>query len=520
MRIGKISVSILIVFTGIYISLLMAMNQHSMLISDILSPIGALISILLIHFSILKMNKKNKIPWIIFLLSSFSYFIADSIWFYKEIYLASEVPFPYYSDIFYVASAIFNIIAVVLYVAGGKISGIIKASFDVIIAMTVVVTLSLKFIISPILLDSSMTTMQRFVSALYPIADIGYAYALIAFILINKLNRKEIQTVGFLVVSFLMWITADLAYSFMNITDSYIAGGLIDPLWSAGMVSLGVASVFKYIEEETGQDSKVESVTGLLKNIDSKFRIILPYSLVCTLMILVSWRHITTDILVAGAVMAAMLIIVRQVYTIKDNRNLIRLVESKNSELSMAKLEIELRNSNLEMINLLKEKEAQTDFLTGLYNRRFIDMKIKSLHIDSELANKKLSIMLIDVDNFKAINDMSGHSAGDDILKIIADKIKMNVRSDDYVGRYGGDEFIVILPDADIDLSISIGERLCSQVEDLSLKTCEDCRPVTLSIGCSEIIKGELAKDMIKRADEALYMAKREGKNRTIAKVA
>jgi diguanylate cyclase (GGDEF)-like protein len=136
--------------------------------------------------------------------------------------------------------------------------------------------------------------------------------------------------------------------------------------------------------------------------------------------------------------------------------------------------------------------------------------------LDAELkyvqrSRHRLSVALIDVDYFKAINDIQGHAAGDAALRDVADAISSHLRGRDYLGRYGGDEFLLILPNTPCSIALSVTERLNRAVTNLHLTA--GTTPLTLSIGITEAVPHDDAASLLARADKALYQAKSDGRN-------
>ncbi|AAC06416.1 GGDEF domain-containing protein [Aquifex aeolicus] len=163
----------------------------------------------------------------------------------------------------------------------------------------------------------------------------------------------------------------------------------------------------------------------------------------------------------------------------------------------------------------LYERMALTDPLTGLYNRRvFTEMAEKEL-AKAKRYGYNFSILMIDIDNFKKINDTYGHDVGDLVLKKISEILKRNVRGADLVARFGGEEFIVMLSNTNLNGAVKKAEQLRRMIEQtpIELPNGEKLR-VTVSIGVSTYRGHESLEELIKEADQALYEAKRKGKNR------
>jgi diguanylate cyclase (GGDEF)-like protein len=154
--------------------------------------------------------------------------------------------------------------------------------------------------------------------------------------------------------------------------------------------------------------------------------------------------------------------------------------------------------------------ESQKDSLSGAFNRRGIEVKLAAELKRVRNGKHKLSVALIDVDYFKSINDVQGHAAGDAALRGIAGTIAKHLRGRDYLGRYGGDEFLLILPQTPCSIALGVTERLCNAVNNLPAS---GTVPLTLSIGLTEAVNGDDAVTLIARADKALYQAKSDGRN-------
>lgn len=161
---------------------------------------------------------------------------------------------------------------------------------------------------------------------------------------------------------------------------------------------------------------------------------------------------------------------------------------------------------------------AITDSLTGLYNRRYLETHLNHLIEHYINRGKPLSVVTVDVDFFKAINDSHGHDVGDMVLRELSVRLKANTRSIDLCCRVGGEEFIVVLPNTASELASRIAERLRRSMASKSF----DCGkglmvPVTVSVGVSSLSGADDTLDkLLKRADQALYTAKREGRNRVV----
>ncbi|MDA8124680.1 MAG: sensor domain-containing diguanylate cyclase [Deltaproteobacteria bacterium] len=163
------------------------------------------------------------------------------------------------------------------------------------------------------------------------------------------------------------------------------------------------------------------------------------------------------------------------------------------------------------------EKLASLDKLTGLYNRHAFDIVIGQLLSRSRRTQEPFSVVLFDIDHFKEVNDRCGHSAGDQMLKEVARVAKARLRSADILCRWGGEEFLAVLPGCRVADAVRIAEGLRQAVVDVALPCREQVIRVTASLGVAEYLPGEEIDPLLQRADRALYRAKEEGRNRVAA---
>ncbi|MFH2091148.1 MAG: diguanylate cyclase [Pseudomonadota bacterium] len=179
---------------------------------------------------------------------------------------------------------------------------------------------------------------------------------------------------------------------------------------------------------------------------------------------------------------------------------------------------VEIFSDNSKNINLIKEleilrSETYTDILTQVGNRRFIEFDLNQRFEDLETHDIEFGILLFDIDKFKHINDTFGHDIGDAVLKMVSKTIFNIIRSLDSICRWGGDEFIVILPNVDKEMLSIIAEKIRLFVEKTWLQTSGTILRTTLSIGATMAKKTDTIDSLIKRADNGMYQSKQKGRN-------
>ncbi|MCV2354797.1 diguanylate cyclase [Paucibacter sp. B2R-40] len=177
-------------------------------------------------------------------------------------------------------------------------------------------------------------------------------------------------------------------------------------------------------------------------------------------------------------------------------------------ELTVAQRTQELTQKNLEL-----EQLAVTDCLTRLYNRLFLDRAMEREQAAAGRSGRGFALILVDVDCFKRINDSLGHQAGDAVLVALAQILQSRVRASDVVGRWGGEEFLIICPDTDLAGAQQMAETLRQRIEEFVFPQVGSC---TASFGVSVCAPGESGSTAVARADQALYAAKQAGRNRVM----
>jgi diguanylate cyclase len=190
--------------------------------------------------------------------------------------------------------------------------------------------------------------------------------------------------------------------------------------------------------------------------------------------------------------------------------------KSLEARLTASRQEIEQLQQNLETVRT----ESLTDPLTTLANRKFFDSELRKFVAEAKAGNEPLTLLMSDVDNFKAFNDKFGHLTGDQVLRLVAMAVKQNVKGQDIAARYGGEEFAVALPKTALRSAITVADHIRRAVMNKELmkrSSGERLGRVTISIGVALLRPSDTPQSLIERADKCLYVAKRSGRNRVIS---
>lgn len=201
---------------------------------------------------------------------------------------------------------------------------------------------------------------------------------------------------------------------------------------------------------------------------------------------------------------------------------LARVLEAARAEELKARIVNERQKAALEAANEELNRLATRDPLTGLENRRSFLASAERLQALAARTGRPASVLMIDVDHFKTVNDERGHAAGDQALTAVARECLDCLRSSDVLGRTGGEEFAAVLPDTDVDAADEVAQRIRARVETLRPLSDDDAFSLTISIGVAPLLPGraDAVARALANADAALYAAKEEGRNRVVAYVA
>jgi len=196
-------------------------------------------------------------------------------------------------------------------------------------------------------------------------------------------------------------------------------------------------------------------------------------------------------------------------------------IEHLNEQIQQMRIEVEnykktihAKEVELQAVITQSKEVSDIDALTYLFNRRATIRELQDEVLRAVRYGTNLSVSIIDVDHFKAINDTYGHTVGDKVLQQVAAQLRDGIRSPDIIGRYGGEEFIIILPNSGLDAAGEQAARLCKIMSSEPLHIKEHSIPVTISVGVAELRIGKDTWDgLLNRADDAMYEAKKRGRN-------
>ncbi|MEX2556881.1 MAG: GGDEF domain-containing protein [Actinomycetota bacterium] len=431
-----------------------------------------------------RLDRRTARAWRIIAASFFLYWLGDAIWTLEE--NLGSAPFPSIADVAYIAFYPLLLWGIFAFPTGPRnATERTKLWLD---GGTVVVGSAMilwYFSLGPTAQASGSNLLESAVSIAYPIGDLVLLFG-IARILLGRPARGSGHALGILASGLLVLVIGDIGFAHLALNDSYAGGDWPDSAFMIAQILTVVSAQYQYWHASRGDHGRAIRPPEL--------RTFSPYPYIAIfasflLLAIVGWNQAVYPIggLMVGALIVTTLVVARQIAALRENLRLLR-----------------------ELHQL-----ASTDSLTGLGSRRhFYELAEREFYL-ARRGGRPLAAMMVDIDHFKSINDSFGHAAGDSVLQSVARQCTEGLRSGDLIGRYGGDEIVILLPDADLEAALAAAGRIRAQ--DVVVETPGGAVRATLSMGVSASGDcGDLA-ELLHRADLALYEAKQAGRNTTRA---
>ncbi len=473
--------------------------------SNVMGVIGLTISFLIMIYAISRHNLKiKKSMWYLFAVGIFFNILGDLVWSISEAMNNLE-SFLLITDILYIIQTILFVMAIYKFAfRKGNPKKILK-SIDIFIGALILIIIELKYIIIPVFSLNINNGISSYLSVIYPVADLIVLIILVMMIL-RPTEKKKIKIVRLMFIPMIINIIANQIYFIQAINNNYSSGNWLDPLWPMATWILAIIALISAEEEKTVSENEDYFVDFIGVRESIRNTIVITVYIAFTLFgIYVFSRYLIIDVLSVGFIVIISILIIRDMFY----------------SLSMGKLfeKIKVVNKDLENLNEKLDIESKTDYMTGLNNRRHIMNIYYNLKKQTLKEDSWLSVIMIDIDYFKKINDNYGHESGDRVLKRISELLLENTRENDHVGRFGGEEFMILMPECDKEKSYRIAERIRKIIEKtpISIDNKGTTVNVTISVGISCFdSKDDNNNDTINEADKALYLAKDKGRNQVI----
>ncbi len=497
----------------IYYCLLFLFKFHGfglLVLSDSMAVLISFTATVCVIHNIKQSIGKEKYFWKFMMIAYSSYTLAEFFWFYKEVVLGVEVPFPSICDVFYLAHPIFVFIGMIFLVTKASLKGsTFQLLINIGIGISVLFVFSWDYIIYPALVMTDLSLLGVILSIAYPIGDLMIVLGVLLICLIQDTFVLKMPLLG---GGFILMAAVDTIYMYQTNAGTYVTGGFLDPLWSAALLMSVFAGLKLNLSGIVGDGFKrkygwfPEKLKGVTDTLVPSGALIL--------MIVVMNHDNKSSVVMVGYIVATVLLIIRHQLSVTANKNLSTALSENVESLKKNESTQETRIERLKSLHTQTKNQASKDHLTQMFNRRHIDEMLAHMSSCSANGGNLFSILMVDIDHFKEVNDRYGHAIGDYALKTISAMIQEYVRGDEMVGRYGGDEFIVFLPGTGKQHARLIAERIRSNIEDREIIFDGGILRCTLSIGVAEWeFSNCCVEGVLKNADEALYQAKTNGRN-------
>jgi diguanylate cyclase (GGDEF)-like protein len=429
--------------------------------------------------------------------------LGQIIWAWYELVVKQSTPFPSLADVFFLAEYPF-LVAGVLLLPRRRLSGAVmsRVALDACMVMAAAVTFSWYFVLGPTLAQGGESLLAQFVGAAYPFLDLVLIVALffIAAQARNAVSGSVVILVGLGLGAVLM---ADSLFDYGTLHGTYHTGDLLDVGWPLACMILCLAG--RTIRREIATEAQLVAPRHEVADESPHWVTVLPYAFVPAVGALLLYViHAGSDPQLRlgveiGSACLVLLVLFRQVLALEENRALSRTLRSQNSELAQA-------NERLEAL-------ATTDPHTGLPNHRAMVSALDAELERSYRYRRPCGLLFVDLDHFKSLNDTHGHLAGDGVLSEVSEVMRRSLRGVDIVGRWGGEEFVVLLPETDASSGLEAAERIREAVAAHECAAAGGAH-VTCSIGLAAYPDDGGQRDqLIALADRAMYAAKKLGRN-------
>jgi diguanylate cyclase (GGDEF)-like protein len=425
-------------------------------------------------------RSRTRRAWTLITVASGLYLAGDALWAYYEV-VRHQNPFPSLADPCYLAFYPVLLAGLLSFPVRRSRADLLRLGLDMVTVVVAGAMAVWYFALGPTLTSVQHLSSSSVLSVAYPVGDLALVLGS-ATTLLRGMRPTSAASARGLMVGLGAFVVADVGFAHLNLINAYHPGSWPDTFWMLAAVCWVAAA--EHHRRTAASPHPAGSSRGPVWRISP-----LPYAAVAAsylLLLVVASDQAGSPLktLLVGALVVTAAVVVRQFITMREN---VRLVEQFH-------------------------ELATTDSLTGLASRRHIlDIAERSL-IEGRRRGEELSIIMVDVDHFKVINDQHGHDAGDEALKLVATRCAPLLRAGDVMGRFGGDEFVVLLPRTSLDGALALAERLRSEVSRVTGPLGSYAGVLSLSLGvASSGVHADLLT-LLRAADAGLYAAKKDGR--------
>ncbi|PKN98546.1 MAG: hypothetical protein CVU42_11460 [Chloroflexi bacterium HGW-Chloroflexi-4] len=488
-------------------------------VGEILFSLIAIIGLWMAAKQYRQISKKYHVAWLFLLIAVLSTLVADLFWrfssnprFFDLFISAADVVYIFEYLCFFIAMGVFG---------AQHFNRIewLKRAFDISIIIISTLMVFLIFVFTPALkILQNQSNTSNFLLMLYPLADIILMFAVLA-VLYFKPRKIYLIPFWLFLASFAILCVTDYLFGLQMIKEEYSSGDMVNIGWWYSNLLLGLAGLiqYKFLISKDNTEVILKKITPFRKWLAS-WVVYFPYMMVaCVYLLFIVYHNADPNLLrqlLSGLGAIFGLVLVRQVVVIAENRQLLISLTNANHKLQLQTQDLK---GEIDKSNLIQEKlsyDAMHDSLTGLSNRVLFTNRLE--HAFEKIKRQPglvYSVLFLDLDDFKSINDILGHNAGDLALIELGHRLGKCIRTVDTLARFGGDEFVILLENTeDVDVTLSVANRILVELQNPFLHN-ERKVTVTCSIGIVQSIHGyRNPEEVLRDVDIAMYTAKKTGK--------
>jgi diguanylate cyclase (GGDEF)-like protein len=468
----------------LFLAVVPASDHTVLVVNNMLQTLSALVAALVCSLVALRGAPRRRSGWAFMGVALAGWGLGQGYWSWSEIVAQNATPFPSFADLGFLVFPVAGAVAVVLFQSGTSASrSRLRAASDGLIVASSLFIISWTLVLADVFSAGGDSTFAFAISLAYPIGDL--VVVALALLLLSRQTSDRLP-MALLSAGLISMALADGGFTYLTASDSYHTGSVIDVGWVAAFLLCAVAAVADSEGRKVGDSQSQMTRFGVLLPL-------LPVAVGMGFVVVQAWRsEMDHALVVSGGVLIA-LVVGRQLLVLAENTTLVTTVRQREEQLRY---------------------QAFHDPLTGLANRLLFRDRLEHAAILREREPAPLTVLFLDLDDFKLVNDRLGHAAGDALLVDVAERLRACLRKGDTVARLGGDEFAVLLEDAD-QPPVLLAERIVAAM-DVPFQLGQHRAQVSGSVGVATVDTfGEpaaVADQLLHRADVAMYAAKHRSK--------
>jgi diguanylate cyclase (GGDEF)-like protein len=499
------------------------------LISDIEAPVvslGAAIALFWAAYRTRQYAPSSAKAWLLLGWAQLVFALGDITWAVLEVGFQIS-PYPSIADIFYILYYPMVLFAILQFpVRKFYPFDWSKRTLDFAAIMIGITAVFWNYILGPVISKSpNFPILEQILGYAYLLGDLALLLSIL-FLFYNRLHGKDAGPILLITIGVVILIFTDIVFSIQTLKDTYVSGGTLDSGWITQNLLVCAAGVWQIMiaRNLTEEDRISETLVEIVNNLFSYYPLFWLFVSVFMLYeshfksLPMTFQQIFLETLTIGFI-----VLIRQILTNIETKKLFSQIDGTLNTVNKQTQELEAANQILgfEVSERKKVEErlafdALHDFLTKLPNRAlFIDRMVMAIRRSKRHSEITYSVLFLDLDQFKLVNDTKGHSAGDQLLILVAQRLKECIRTSDTVARLGGDEFIVLLECTDNEASIFLSaKRILNEFKSPFIVGTDNVY-ISVSIGIvKDLASYKNSNEVLRDADIAMYHAKETGKAR------